>query len=119
MSKPSDDELREVEQRIEWVLADPGMSAWLKSALRTALDHDPVQILNDLEMLRILLHPEPTRSSAGGCVYWIRPRCARLRRSVLAPTGGTSSSVNRTRMRNKGNELGKTTPATPHALASA
>jgi hypothetical protein len=55
MSEPSGEELREAEQRIEWVLADPNMSAWLKSALGTAHDRDPVHLLNDLEILCLLL----------------------------------------------------------------
>jgi hypothetical protein len=58
MSQPDDaDALREAERRIEWVLAHPGMSVWLKDALRTALDRDPIDILNELEMLRVLLTP--------------------------------------------------------------
>jgi|FLYM01.1.fsa_nt_gi hypothetical protein len=55
MSRPSGEELQEAEQRIEWVLAHPGMSKWLKSALRTARDQDPVSLLNDLEILGLLL----------------------------------------------------------------
>jgi hypothetical protein len=55
--EPSGDELRDAEQRIAWVLEHPGMSSWLKNALRTALDCDPVQIVNDLEILRTLLPP--------------------------------------------------------------
>ena len=47
--------LIEAERQIAWVLAHPGMSAWLKRALRTAVDRDPVDILNDLEMLNLLL----------------------------------------------------------------
>jgi len=57
MSEPSGDELHEAERRIEWVLTHPGMSGWLKDALRTALDRDPIDILNELEMLRVLLTP--------------------------------------------------------------
>ena len=49
-------ELLDAEQQIAWVLAHPGMSTWLKNALRTGLDGDPVQTINDLEILRILLH---------------------------------------------------------------
>lgn len=55
MSEPSGDELREAERRIEWVLAHPGMSEWLKNTLRTAHDQDPVNLLNDLEILCLLL----------------------------------------------------------------
>ena len=43
------------EDRIAWVLAHPGMSDWLKQTVRTALDRDPVAVLNDLEILNVLL----------------------------------------------------------------
>lgn len=49
--------LQQAEQRIDWVLSHPGMSTWLKDALRTARDRDPVAILNDLAMLYSLLQP--------------------------------------------------------------
>lgn len=54
LSEPSGDAL-EAEQRIAWILAHPGMSGWLKDALRSALDGDPFDILNDLEILQSLL----------------------------------------------------------------
>lgn len=47
--------LRQAEMRIEWVLAHPKMSPWLKEALRSALDRDPIDVLNELEILAILL----------------------------------------------------------------
>lgn len=53
--EPSGDALTNAEQRIAWVLAHSGMSVWLKDTLRTALDSDPVQVLSDLEMLKLLL----------------------------------------------------------------
>jgi len=37
------------------VLADPGASDWLKTALTTALDRDPVDATNDAEILAGLL----------------------------------------------------------------
>ncbi|MGO4713281.1 hypothetical protein [Bradyrhizobium sp. 2TAF24] len=55
ISELSGDELSEAERQIEWVLAHPGMSGWLKGALRTALHQDPVHLLNDLEILGLLL----------------------------------------------------------------
>ncbi|MDR7257538.1 hypothetical protein J2X47_001709 [Sphingomonas sp. BE270] len=55
MSVPSSNELREAERQIEWVLAHPRMSPWLKDALRSAIDQDPIQIMNDLEVLRHVL----------------------------------------------------------------
>lgn len=41
--------------RIEWVLRHPGMSKWLKDALRSTAMLDPVAIQNDVEMLRHLI----------------------------------------------------------------
>jgi hypothetical protein len=40
---------------IEQVLADPAASFWLKEALRSALDRDPVDAANDAEVLAQLL----------------------------------------------------------------
>ncbi len=51
----SDDVLETAQYRISWVLDHPGMSEWLKEAVRTALDRDPVAVLNDLELLNTLL----------------------------------------------------------------
>lgn len=48
---------KQAEARIDWVLAHPGMSAWLKQSLREARNRDPVHVLNDLEMLDHLLRP--------------------------------------------------------------
>ena len=55
MSQLETDHLEEAERRIEFVLAHPGMSRWLKNAMRTALDRDPVKVLNDLGILNTLL----------------------------------------------------------------
>lgn len=46
------------EERIAWVLAHPHMSSWLKEALRSARERDPVELLNDLEILNLLLRTE-------------------------------------------------------------
>jgi len=43
------------EQRITWVLSHPGMSDWLKDALRAARDQEPIEVLNDVEILYLLL----------------------------------------------------------------
>ena len=40
---------------IEKVLADPAASLWLKEALSSALDRDPVDAANDAEVLDQLL----------------------------------------------------------------
>lgn len=50
--------LRSAEERIEWVLSNPDISEWLKRALRGAMDRDPVDVLNDLEILNTLLRPK-------------------------------------------------------------
>ncbi len=55
MSQLDRDLLEKAERRIEFVLAHPGMSAWLKDAVRNALARDPVKVLNDLEILNTLL----------------------------------------------------------------
>ena len=40
---------------IEQILGDPDASFWLKEALRSALDRDPVDAANDAEVLAQLL----------------------------------------------------------------
>ena len=45
---PSDDEIRQI-------LAGPGTSNWMKVALSTAINRDPVDALNDAELLAIVL----------------------------------------------------------------
>ncbi len=45
---PSDDEIRQI-------LNGPGTSYWLKNALTAALDRDPVDAVNDAELLAIVL----------------------------------------------------------------
>lgn len=55
---PPDDALTTNEQRIAWVLAHPGTSAWLKDALRAARERDPVEVLNELEILNLLLRAD-------------------------------------------------------------
>lgn len=44
-----------VDEQIAYVLDHPFFSAWLKDTLREALDLDPVQVLNDLEVLNLIL----------------------------------------------------------------
>ena len=51
MSKDFDSDLPTIED----ILRDPAASLWLKAALRTALERDPVDAANDAEvLLRIL-----------------------------------------------------------------
>jgi len=57
MSQSATSVLKEADDRISYVLAHPGMSPWLKQALRTALECDPTTVLNDLEILNTILHP--------------------------------------------------------------
>ena len=55
-SKPSDLEAeRTVEEQLSFVMAHPGMSEWLKNALRSALERDPIEVFNDLEILNLIL----------------------------------------------------------------
>ena len=46
-----------VEGRITWVLDHPGMSRWLKDALRSARGREPLDVLDDLEILNSALCP--------------------------------------------------------------
>ena len=56
---PSDDEIRRI-------LAGPGTSNWMKVALSTAINRDPVDALNDAELLAIVLRhrAEQVRAAA-------------------------------------------------------
>ena len=47
--------LREVEKRIDWIESHPAFSVWLKETLRSAVRRDPVEVMNDLEILGHLL----------------------------------------------------------------
>jgi hypothetical protein len=64
--------LREAQERIAWIEAHPAFSSWLKEALRGACDRDPVEVLNDLEILGHLLRGwasaviEEQREASGG-----------------------------------------------------
>lgn len=44
-----------VDQRIEWVLSHPDMSPWLKASVASARQRDPLDVLNDLEILDCVL----------------------------------------------------------------
>lgn len=55
-SKSSKECLLDPNAQIAWVLAHPTMSPWLRDALRTALEQDPIDVLNDLEVLRYVLN---------------------------------------------------------------
>jgi len=47
----------DIDYTIGLVLADPAASYWIKDALRSALDRDPVDAVNDAEVLaKILKH---------------------------------------------------------------
>ena len=45
----------EADAHIAFILEHPGMSDWLKTALREALPRDPIAVLNDLEILNLVL----------------------------------------------------------------
>jgi hypothetical protein len=53
--------LTTINEQIDWVLARKDMSPWLKETLATARDRDPIEVLNDLEILNYLLR---TRNGA-------------------------------------------------------
>lgn len=46
------------DERIAWILAHPRMSPWLKDALRVARTRDPIEVLNELEILVVLLRSD-------------------------------------------------------------
>ena len=52
-----DIEEMDAERRIHRALAHPAFSDWLKSALRSALECEPLRLANDLELLGHLLRP--------------------------------------------------------------
>ncbi len=47
--------LREAQARISWIESNPAFSGWLKDTLRSAVVRDPVEVINDLEILGHLL----------------------------------------------------------------
>jgi hypothetical protein len=47
--------LTTINEQIDWVLARKDMSPWLKETLAAARNRDPIEILNDLEILNYLL----------------------------------------------------------------
>ncbi len=44
-----------VDQRIQWILAHPDMSPWLKTSVASARQREPLEVLNDLEILDCVL----------------------------------------------------------------
>ena len=46
------------DERIAWILAHPRMSSWLKDTLRGARTRDPIEVLNELEILVLLLRSD-------------------------------------------------------------
>ena len=54
---PSDDEIREI-------LKGPGVSTWMKVALSTALNRDPVDAANDAAVLSMILDKRATEIAA-------------------------------------------------------
>jgi len=49
------DRLAELDQQVDFVLNHREMSVWLKTTLESAIDLDPVDVLNDLEILNQIL----------------------------------------------------------------
>ena len=58
---PSDDEIRQI-------LDGPGTSTWMKLALTTALNRDPVDAVNDAELLALVLRHRVEQISAAAKV---------------------------------------------------
>lgn len=52
-----DESVMACERRIAAVSADPGTSYWLRDALRAAVARDPVDAVDDAELLLALLQP--------------------------------------------------------------
>ncbi len=48
-------DLEEAERPIKWILDHPNFSSWLKDSIRTAIERDPVEALNDAELLLQLI----------------------------------------------------------------
>ena len=46
---------RVIEEQLSFVMAYSGMSEWLKNALSSALERHPIDVLNDLEILNLIL----------------------------------------------------------------
>lgn len=44
-------DLQEAERYIKWILDHPHFSSWLKGSVRTAIERDPIEALNDVELL--------------------------------------------------------------------
>jgi len=53
-----------VDEQTSFVLNHPGMSPWLKDALREVNGLDPVCVLNDLEILRLIVMQRWGQSAA-------------------------------------------------------
>lgn len=47
--------LREAQAHIAWIESHPAFSGWLKDTLRSAVARNPVEVINDLEILSHLL----------------------------------------------------------------
>lgn len=54
----SGSDLMAINEQISWTLSRPAMSPWLKNALKSALDRNPIDVLNDLEILDHLLRAQ-------------------------------------------------------------
>ena len=53
----ADIDLISAERCIHRALTHPALSGWLKDALRSALERDPLAVANDVELLSHLLRP--------------------------------------------------------------
>ncbi|MDT7952516.1 MAG: hypothetical protein RQ966_13515 [Acetobacteraceae bacterium] len=46
---------KEHDDQIAWLLAHPGVSDWLKAALRSGTACNPVELMNDIDLLSFVL----------------------------------------------------------------
>lgn len=56
--------LEDADQRIDWILQHASMSPWLKETLRGARGCDPIDLLNDLEIICVLLRRRASAQDA-------------------------------------------------------
>jgi hypothetical protein len=61
-----EDRLEQVNKRIQFALEHPGLSNWLKNTVSAALERDPIDVLNDLEIINTTLKTRYELLAAAG-----------------------------------------------------
>lgn len=51
MNNENTDGIDIAEKRINFILSNPDISPWLRETVKSALDRDPIEVLNDIEIL--------------------------------------------------------------------